>query len=133
FVSRLGHDLRSPLTAIKASVGVVLANEPPGTTEPLHRMFRNIDFSADQMAILAGNLAELARLQAGRVDLRREMNDLGVVAQRAVKVAEVFAQRREQPLVIDAPPKPVMALIDNVRPERAVTNLLINACQFGPA
>jgi signal transduction histidine kinase len=131
FVSRLGHDLRSPLTAIKASIGVVLANEPPGTTEPLHRMFRNIDYSADQMAVLAGNLAELARLQAGRADLRREPNDVSAVVAHAVKVIEPYAQRREQRVAHAAPAEPVVAFVDNVRLERALTNLLINASKFG--
>src|SRR5205823_1304034 len=61
FLGNVSHDLRTPLAAIKASIGVVLANEPPGTSEPLHRMFVNIDLAADRMAKLVADLLELTR------------------------------------------------------------------------
>src|SRR5712692_3005484 len=69
FITNVSHDLRTPLTAIKASIGVVLANEPAGTPEPIHRMLANIDLAADRMGQLVADLLELARLQAGRAQL----------------------------------------------------------------
>src|SRR5581483_11795489 len=85
FIGRVGHDLRSPLTAIKASVGVVLANRSDSGADPIQRLLHNIDYSADMMTILAGNLSEMARLQAGREELHRELTDVGGVAARAAK------------------------------------------------
>ncbi|HWP29422.1 MAG TPA: response regulator, partial [Chloroflexota bacterium] len=70
FLASISHDLRTPLTVIKASIGVVLAHEPPGTPEPLHRLFVNIERAADRMEALVGDLLELARIQAGRLRLR---------------------------------------------------------------
>jgi PAS domain S-box-containing protein len=70
FLANVSHDLRTPLAGIKASIGVVLANEPPSTPGPLHRMFVNIDLAADRMSSLVADLLELARFQAGRVGLQ---------------------------------------------------------------
>src|SRR5262245_27263715 len=77
FFTNISHDLRTPLAAIKASIGVVLANEPPNTPEPVHRMLVNIDHAADEMSRLVSDLLELTRLQAGRVQLQLSEFDLG--------------------------------------------------------
>jgi signal transduction histidine kinase len=52
YFSALAHDLRTPVAAIKASIGVVLANEPPDLPPTLHRMLGNIDLAADELTRL---------------------------------------------------------------------------------
>src|SRR5205814_8269522 len=59
FFSSISHDLRTPLAAITASIGVVLANEPPKTPPALHRLLVNIEESADDMAQLVEDLLVL--------------------------------------------------------------------------
>ena len=131
FLANVSHDLRTPLAAIKASIGVVLANEPPGTTEPLHRMLVNIDAAADRMAKLVGDVLELTRLQAGRAPLRPDHCDLRALALRTARAIEPLAQERRQRLELDLPPDPVPAVADAERLERALLNLLENAHKYG--
>src|SRR5207237_1282878 len=80
FISRVSHDLRTPLAAIKAAIGVVLANEPPNTAESLRRMFRNIDRATDQMNSMIANLAESVRLKNGPEALHCDVIDLAEIA-----------------------------------------------------
>ena len=131
FLANVSHDLRTPLAAIKASIGVVLANEPPGTPEPLHRMLVNADLAADRMAGLVDDLLELARLQAGRVPLRREACDLRALAQRAARTVEPLLQARGQRIELRLPAQPVPVMADGPRLERVLLNLLSNAHQHG--
>jgi PAS domain S-box-containing protein len=131
FLGNVSHDLRTPLAAIKASIGVVLANEPPGTSEPLHRMFVNIDLAADRMAKLVADLLELTRLQAGRAQLRAGQCDLRTVALRSARAIEPLAQTRAQRVQVDLPAGPVTAVVDAERLERALLNLLSNAHKYG--
>src|SRR6266516_2532289 len=98
FLGNVSHDLRTPLAAIKASIGVVLANEPPGTPEPLHRMFVNVELAADRMAKLVDDLLELGRLQAGQVRLRVDRCDLRALVQRTARSVEPLARGRHQRL-----------------------------------
>jgi signal transduction histidine kinase len=131
FLASVSHDLRTPLTAIKASIGVVLANEPPGTPEPLHRMFVNIERAADRMAHLVVDLLELTRLQAGRVELRPVCCDLCELARRSAHAIEPLASARGQQLRLDLPPEPLYARVDPDRLERALLNVLDNAHKYG--
>jgi PAS domain S-box-containing protein len=131
FLANVSHDLRTPLATIKTSIGVVLANEPPDLAEPLHRLLVNIDLAADRIGRLVSDLLDLARLQAGRVPVRRVEVDLREIARRSARVIEPLAQGRGQRLVIDLPKKPIVAHIDAGQMERALLNLLSNAHQHG--
>ncbi|MBM2810848.1 MAG: hypothetical protein HW416_1607 [Chloroflexi bacterium] len=130
FINHLSHDLRTPLTAIKASIGVVLANEPPGITEPLHRMLRNVDASADQMNHMVVNLVELALVVTGGLQIRPIKCDLVDVARRAAEGVGAQFDRRRQRLEVTTP-KSVEAEVDASRIERVLWNLLENAGKFG--
>jgi PAS domain S-box-containing protein len=131
FFANASHDLRTPLMAIKAAIGVVLANEPPGTPAPLRRMFTNIDGAADEMARLVEDLLELARLRAGRALFAPLLRDLREVAEQAARTIEPLAAERGQRLTLDLPDEPLWSLVDPPRLERAVQNLLGNAQKYG--
>jgi PAS domain S-box-containing protein len=131
FLGNISHDLRTPLAAIKASIGVVLANEPAATPEPLHRMLVNIDLAADRMSRLVADLLELTRLQAGRAQLRLDDCDLRALALRALRTIEPLAQARRQQIETWLPAGPLMASVDDERLERALLNVLGNAQMYG--
>lgn len=131
FFANAAHDLRTPLAAIKAAIGVVLANEPPGTLPPIHRMLSNIDRAATEMGRLVDDLLELGRLQRGRATIAATSCDLRVIAERAARAIEPLAQDRGQQLIVTLPPNPVPVLADEPRIERALLNLLGNAQKYG--
>jgi signal transduction histidine kinase len=132
FISRISHDLRTPLAAIKAAIGVVLANEPPGTAEPLRRMFRNIDRAADQMNSMISNITESARLHQGAAAMRIDHTDLSELTLRVAKSAEPVARRQGQTVETRVPRSAIIALVDYQRIERALLNLIENACKHAP-
>lgn len=131
FFANVSHDLKTPISAIRASVGVVLANEPDNMPEPLHRMLLNIDLSAHRMAHLVEDLLELERFQAGHAQLKLAPYDLRETALRASAAIEPLAAERNQKLELDLPPDPLVASVDSKRLERALANLLTNAYQYG--
>jgi phosphoserine phosphatase RsbU/P len=131
FFSSVSHDLRTPVAAIKAAIGVVLANEPAGVTPPIHRLLGNIDLAADELATLINDLLEIARLQAGRVELWRSHVDLRDVASRAVRALEPLVQARGQHIRLSQPEEPVLVEIDAERMGRVLRNLIGNAQKYG--
>jgi signal transduction histidine kinase len=78
--------------AITAAIGVVLAKKPAGTPPALYRLLGNIDLAADELASLIEDLLEIARLQAGRVELWRSDVDLRELVQRAVRPLEALVE-----------------------------------------
>jgi signal transduction histidine kinase len=131
FFSSVSHDLRTPVAAIKAAVGVVLSNEPPNMPPSLHRLLANIDLAADELTTLIEDLLEIARLQAGRVELWRSSVDLRDVVGRAARGIEPLIHERGQRLVLTLPDQAAIASVDAERLMRVLRNLLSNAQKYG--
>jgi PAS domain S-box-containing protein len=131
FFANVSHDLRTPLAAIMASLGVVLANEPADMPAPLHQMLANSEQAAERMAGLVDNLLELTRMQAGRVRLLYAPHDLRELARRMADTIAPLAQTRGQRVELDLPGDPTLAVVDAQRLEQALLNLLSNAHKYG--
>lgn len=131
FFANASHDLRTPLAAIKASTGVILANEPPGMPPALHRMLTNIEEAAGEMSRLVDDLLELARLESRKAEFHPLVSDLSALARRVVRAVEPLVHERGQHLTLGLPPEPVLAAIDTPLIERALLNLLGNAQKYG--
>jgi len=95
------HDLRTPLTAIKASVTMLLNDQradqlavPRGDgseglgEEGRQEMLEVIDEETDRLDRFTGSLMELARLEAGEMQLRRQSSALDGIIMAAMKRAE---------------------------------------------
>ena len=131
FFSSVSHDLRTPVAAIKAAIGVVLANMPADMPAPLQRLLGNVDLAADELTSLIEDLLEMARLQSGRVELWRTSVDVRDVIARAGRALEPLIQARGQRLYVSGPPEPVTASVDAERVGRVLRNLLGNAQKYG--
>jgi signal transduction histidine kinase len=131
FFSSVSHDLRTPVAAIKAAIGVVLAHEPPNISPPLHRLLTNVDLAADELANLIEDLLEVARLQSRRVELWRSDVDMRDVLARAVRALEPLFESRGQRVTVSVPEEPVLARVDAERIGRVLRNLLGNAHKYG--
>jgi signal transduction histidine kinase len=131
FFASVSHDLRTPVAAIKAAIGVVLANMPGGMPAPLQRLLGNVDLAADELTSLIEDLLEMARLQSGRVELWRSSVDVRDVIARAARALEPLIQARSQHLVCSMPAEPIIASVDVERLGRVLRNLLGNAQKYG--
>jgi len=131
FFSSVSHDLRTPVAAIKAAIGVVLANMPAEMPPPLQHLLSNVDLAADELTGLIEDLLEMARLQAGRVELWRTSVDLRDVIARAARTLEPLMQARGQHVLFSPPAEAVRASVDAERLARVLRNLLGNAQKYG--
>ncbi len=125
FASDVSHELRSPITALTAAVEVLDAKRgdlPDRTQQALDVVVSQIR-RFDDMVI---DLLELARLDAGATDLNTESVDLVELCDR---VSQRFGYG-ELPIEVHRRAKR-RAIVDRVRFERILGNLLDNAATHG--
>ena len=83
-LAAVSHDLRTPLSSIKASVSSLLQRDVDFTPGATRELLETIDEGADRLNHLIGNLLDMSRLQTGALQL--VMRDVGldeVVCRRA--------------------------------------------------
>ena len=123
------HALRTPLTSIKASVTNLLSN--PGLVDgQKHELLTIINEETDRLNRLVGEAGEMARLDAGEVELRLEARPIqDVISASLAHCRTSLGNRVVNVLVAENLP---MVRVDVTRAREALVQLIENANQYSP-
>jgi len=131
FSYSVSHDLRAPLRHIAGFAGKLQnqLGEHISLDQEQGKVFI-VDFFF-RMSALIDDLLELARAEAGQVDLERTVVDVGEVAH---EIAEEFqAQAASVGLELEVRvPNGVLAEADRMRTRQIIANLVSNAIKYAP-
>ena len=130
FLASVSHDLRTPLTSIKAAAEG-LRQDAERREDLEHRgLCVSIGQEADRLDRLVGNLLEISRIDAGALPLRRTLEDLSeLIGSVVARVTPLLGHRR---LTLQIPDDLPLVSVDAVQLDRVLTNLLENAAKFSP-
>lgn len=128
-LAAVGHDLRTPLAAAKASVSGLRSTDAVLSPEDRGELLAAADESLDKLAALVDNLLDMSRLQAGALSLEMEPVDLDEVVARAVDDVAATGGDVAVELSADLP----LVLADAGLVERVLANLVANAVRYAPA
>jgi PAS domain S-box-containing protein len=130
FLATLAHELRNPLAPIRT--GAYLLSKRPTSDPETGRIVDMIARQAAHMARLVDDLLDVARIEQGRLELRKERVDPGLVAAHAAEACRALIEAGNHPFSLSVPaPLPVLEA-DPVRLEQMLCNLLNNACKCTP-
>ncbi len=129
-ISTVAHELRSPLTSVKGFSSTLLRRWDRFTDEQKRFMLQTIELDADRVTRLIGELLDISRIDAGRMQLRRQPVDLVSAAQRHFErmVASGYESAR---FVLDVGPELPEVWADPDRIDQVLSNLLENAVRHG--
>jgi two-component system sensor histidine kinase KdpD len=128
----VSHDLRTPLTSIRAAAGTLLDRDVPLDPGAQEATAQAIDREAEHLNELVTNLLDLTRIEAGELRADLEPFELSTLVTRAVdRLRPRLAGRA---IEIDVPDDLPPVLVDEVFVDQVLTNLLENAIKYtGPA
>jgi K+-sensing histidine kinase KdpD len=133
------HDLRTPLTSIKASVTTLLDDPLAGTNgqeavtldpEGRREMLEVIDEEADRLNRFVEGLMELARIEAGEMNLRRRWGSVEEIIMMALERAAPLTRDHRIRVALDEGLPTVR--VDDRAVTEVIYTLVDNAAKYSP-
>ena len=129
------HEFRTPLTAIKASVTSLLGSpsrSPEGhTPEERQELLTIINEESDRLNRLIGEAAEMAQLDANKVEFRFESSPIGHAVEEALdELKQLLVQH---PVEVRIPAGLPNTRMDSAHIKEVLVHLLENAAKYSPA
>ncbi len=126
-VATVAHELRSPLTGVKGFTATLLAKWDRFNDSQKLLMLETVDADADRLTRLIAELLDVARIDTGRLSVRKEPVDLGTVVERQLEPLSVSAGRSLR-LEVSGEPR---VWVDRDKFAQIVANLVENAVRHG--
>ncbi len=127
FLATLAHELRNPLAPLRMGVDLLLSGGSGATERTLHVMNRQLD----HMVRLIDDLLDVARISAGKIELKRRRVDVVDTVQSVVDTWRLLFDQREQSITVNVG-GPSFTSADPTRLAQIIGNLLHNASKFSP-
>ena len=129
-VSTVAHELRSPLTSVKGFTATLLAKWDRFNDEQKKLMLQTVNSDADRVTRLISELLDVSRIEAGRLELRRQVVDLATVVERDIAARVAAGEDEARFRVVKEGELPEMWL-DPDKMAQVVGNLVENGLRHG--
>ena len=130
FLNALAHELKTPLTAIVASAGLLMEEIDDKAGSPRVRLTENIIRAIEKLEARLSELLDMARIGIHGFKLDLELLDPLPLVQNVVSELLPVAVERKQALTLVAPEGIPMLWVDKQRFEQILVNLVTNAIKF---
>jgi signal transduction histidine kinase/DNA-binding response OmpR family regulator len=128
FFSNVSHEFRTPLTLLLGPTEDALA-DPSGSAIDAER-WRLVHRNALRLLKLVNTLLDFSRIEAGRIDARYELTEIGEYTRELASVFQSAIERAGLRLELQIEPLDDLLYIDHDMWEKVVFNLLSNALKF---
>ncbi|MGH2493804.1 MAG: sensor histidine kinase [Ktedonobacteraceae bacterium] len=131
-LSSVSHDLRTPLTSIKASASSLLQEDVEWNKEERRGFAQAIEHEADRLNRLVGNLLDMSRIEEGALVPEKEEYALTALIHDVLGRLEPLLRGRE--VRTHLPPDDLLPVhLDYLQIDQVLTNIIENAVRYTPA
>jgi PAS domain S-box-containing protein len=132
FLANVAHEFRTPLSALAASVELLLDQAPDLSAGELQELLVSLHLGVLGLQTLVDNLLESASIETGHFRVHPRPSNLGEIIAEAVAMMQPLLDKHGQRLVIELPAAIPVVQTDPRRTVQVLINLLSNASKYGP-
>jgi PAS domain S-box-containing protein len=127
FVAVVNNELRTPLAALRDSLGEIAARRDVDLPDSLQRLFDNCRQSSDRLGRLVEEMLDLEKLADGQLRIDFKDERIAEITRNAIAVNESYARIK----LADIDPD-LTVYVDTACYSQVLSNLLSNAARFSP-
>jgi two-component system sensor histidine kinase/response regulator len=132
FVALASHQLRTPATAVKQYLGLLIEGYAGSLSDDQSSFARIAYESNDRQLSIVDDLLYVAQVDSGNLKLSRAPTDLMQLLNEIIKDQALKFENKKQILTLSSTYKSLYAEIDGRRLRMAVENILDNAHKYAP-
>jgi signal transduction histidine kinase/DNA-binding NarL/FixJ family response regulator len=129
FLAMLAHELRNPVAPI-ANAAELLSRLVQHESQ--RSLVGIVQRQSAHLGRLLDDLLDVARITQGRIELQREVIDLGSCLQLAIETAEPLIRSKRHRLTVTQTQAPIYVAADKARLGQCLANVLVNAAKYTP-
>ncbi|MDB5187173.1 MAG: hybrid sensor histidine kinase/response regulator [Candidatus Saccharibacteria bacterium] len=130
FISLASHQLRTPATAIKQLLGLILEGFEGDVPQNIRRLLEKTYESNERQIGIVNGLLKVAQIDSGKVILRKRSYDVNDVVHSLVKQYSGIIEEKSQTISVEIHDEPLFGYIDEQYYRMALENLLDNASKY---
>ncbi|MDD4899369.1 MAG: GAF domain-containing sensor histidine kinase [Candidatus Omnitrophica bacterium] len=132
FISAVSHELRTPLTSIKGYASILLTGKLGDLPEEIHARLEKINRHSDELAHLVNDLLDIARIESGKMVMKKEEQDLNKIVDQVGDLLSVQFKDRKINFIVDIASDAHIISADYSQINRVFINIIGNALKFTP-
>jgi PAS domain S-box-containing protein len=130
FLSRMSHEMRTPMNAI---IGMTAIAQASDSKEKLEYCLGKINEASVHLLGVINDILDMSKIEAGKFELSYSEFDLEKMVRRVAGVMNFRISEKQQTFILDMDPAlPARIAADEQRIAQVITNLLSNAVKFTP-
>jgi PAS domain S-box-containing protein len=132
FLANISHEFRTPLSALNASVELLLEDIADLSLAEIVELLNSVHFSVASLQALIDNLLESTNIAAGYFHIRRRPTEIYDIIAEATRIIQPLFNRRHQILSQNIASDLPLVNVDPTRLTQVLVNLLSNASKYSP-
>ena len=129
FLANTSHELRTPLNAV-IGFATLLEQGVAESADERNTFAKSIRESAEHLLVVINDILDLAKVEAGRLEVALEAGDATPTLLTVVESLKPMAARKGVQLSVTVPPHSLDMQLDPARLRQILLNLLGNAIKF---
>jgi len=131
FISIASHQLRTPLTAVKGYISMILEGTYGQLAEKQARPLENVYKSNERLIKLVNDLLSVSRIESGKLKLEPQKTSIEEIISNVVEELKIEAKKKNIYLNWEKPHKPLpKILIDIDKTKQIILNIVDNAIKY---
>lgn len=130
FIGLASHQLRTPATAVKQYVGIVLDGLAGSLNDEQRQYLQTAYDSNERELAIVNDLLKTAQIDSNKYTIRKIEHDLNDILNDCIKDMELTYSARNQKLTFNTTSKKVLAPVDETEIKLVFMNLLENASKY---
>jgi PAS domain S-box-containing protein len=132
FLANISHEFRTPLSALAASIELMLDQLPDLNQAELQELMTSVQLGVLNLQTLIDNLLEGASIETGRFKVSPRVADLKEIVSRSIETMEPLARKYGQSMQVRFHEEIPLVLADARRTGQVLVNLISNAIKYNP-